>query len=196
MYFLFRNFIIERLNSSTLIGRRTRLEAVCDIILSTILFFALTGNALVRYSSPSFEYTIFYFYDDFGFELGRILLGFEMVSVLLVIIALAIRIFGNTLEFKIKYKIRAAKRIEESGILILLALPLIVGGEFIEYLVTRDPFFMTFYYSAYWVIAIFIAFQVVLSGIKIKEAANTPKPLISDKQQQINKSNEHAKIAN
>lgn len=196
LYFLFRNFRIEHLNSSALIGRRTRLEAVIDLITSSILLAGLIAISLFRYSRNSLEYPIYYYYIVFGFELGRIIVFFELILVLLVIIALGIRIVGNILEFKSKYKISAAKRIEESGLLILVALPLLVGGEFIEYLVTRNSFFMFTFYILYWVIAIFIAFQVVSSDMKIKEMTNTPAPLTSDMQQQISESNEHAGIAN
>ncbi|MCK4566821.1 MAG: hypothetical protein KAU48_05875, partial [Candidatus Thorarchaeota archaeon] len=197
LYFLFRNFRIGYLNSSTLIGRRTRLEAVIDLSLSSVLAVAFIGITSVRYSSYSIEDTILYYYEVFGIQFGRMVMGIELSSVLLVIIGLMIRIIGNILEFKSEYKISAAKRIEESGLLVLVAVSFIVGGEFIKYLATHDSFIIYYtYYLTYLIIAIFVAFQVISSGMKVKEMTNASTPMRTDEYKNINEFSEHARIAN
>ncbi len=196
LYFLFRNFRIGYLNSSTLIGRRTRLEAVIDLFLSSILVVPFTVVTSMRYSSYSLEGTLLYYYEVFGIEFGRMVIGIELISVLLVIIAFAIRIIGNILEFKSEYKISAAKRIEESGLLILVAISFIVGGEFIKYFVTHDPGSIYTYYFIYLAIVIFVAFQVLSSGMKVKEMTNAPVQKKTNERKNINELNNHAKIAN
>ncbi len=196
LYFLFRNFRIGYLNSSTRIGRRTRLEAVIDLFLSCVLVVPFTVVTSMRYSSYSIEGTLLYYYEVFGIEFGRMVIGIELISVLIVIIAFAIRIIGNILEFKSEYKISAAKRIEESGSLILVAMSFFVGGEFIKYFVTRDSFSIYTYYFIYLAIVIFIAFQVVSSGMKVKEMTSALVQKRTDERKNINEINEHARIAN
>lgn len=198
LYFLSRNFVINHYNSSTLIGQRTRLEAVCDFTLSSILLVGFAQSALTLYSSNFTNNTIYLYHEIFGIsiDLGTLVSSFELISVLLLIIGLYVRILGNILEFKLEYKISATKRIEESGWLILIALTFAVGGGFIEYIASHIPIFMYMDYSYYLVIMIFVAFQVVTSGMKVKEMANAPVTMRTDELKNINELNEHARIAN
>ncbi len=198
LYFLFRYFLIEHLNSTSLIGRRTRVEAVCDLALCAFLLFGISHQALHRYSSEIIDETLHYYNQALGisYDIGWSIIVLEIISVLLVFIGLVIRIPGNILEFKTEYKISAAKRIEESGFLIIVALSFVVGGEFIKYLVTNISHFMNYFYPSYLIIVIVIAFQVVSSGMKVKEMTNAPVPMKTDEHKNINEMNEHAKIAN
>ena len=119
-----------------------------------------------------------------------------MLALFLAFIGLTIRVAGDILEFMPENKIDAAKRIEESGFMILVSLTFYVGSQFTIYLAGEFYHFLSFFYIVYVVVAVFIAFQVAASGIKIKKMKNTQKDPALENTEQLEGTNDHASMAN
>lgn len=201
-YCLIRYIRVRNFNSTTFIGRRTRLEALVDSIVSLLLIGAVSILALGTMSTHIPGYSIIHFYPNifhFSISFGGVELGMEFLLLLLVIIAFALRVHGNILEFNSERKIDAAKRQQKSGKLMLVILSFIAGGEFVNYLslVGTWYFMMSQFYFLFMIVVIFISFQIVSSELKVKELMDNKKSLIEEKAKQVTGNSNHStSIAN
>jgi len=199
LYSLFRNFLITHWKSTTFVGNRSRLESVIDFGVSS---FVVGGFILLFQQRVAMDY-IGYMSDIYteihgmNFQIAGLIASSEMIAMLIVIVAYVVRTLGNILEFIPKYKMHASQRIEESGVFALMALSLIIGEEFIKY---------TYYYNfslgfvmmyiSYMIIAVFLAFQVVSSGMKVNELREIPVHQNIAKNGSRNEINDYSRIAN
>jgi len=202
VYCLTRYLRIKHYNSSTFVGRRTRLEALVDSIISIFLIVLISGFAFGTLSDEN-SYRIIHFFPnlfDISINLGEIVIGMDFLLLLLVIIALILRIHGNILEFKPELKIDAAKRMQKSGKLMLIVLPLIAGGELIHYTSIYSSYAsitVASFYFFFMITIFFVAFQVIASELKVKELTKIQKAVIVEKIKQVTGNNDHSSsIAN
>ncbi|TFG98416.1 hypothetical protein E4H12_06095 [Candidatus Thorarchaeota archaeon] len=201
VYCLIRYIRVRNFNSITFIGRRTRLEALADSIVSIFLIFAISIIAIGTLSTSIPGYSVIHFYPNvfhFSINLGGVVVGMEFLLLLLVIIAFTLRIRCNILEFKSEHKIDAANRIQKSGKLMLVTVSFIAGGELVHYLsiVGSWYFMMTPFYFFFMTIVIFLAFQVVSSGMKVRELKEIQLCQNIKKDELRSESNNYTKIAN
>ena len=204
-YCIIRYIRVRNFNSITFIGRRTRLEALVDSIISIFLIFSIGIIALGSVSTSIPGYTILHFYhdifQDFNINIGGVILGMDFLVLLPLVFAFTIRIQGNILEFKSEMKIEAARKMQKSGKLVLITLPLLAGGELVHY-IGNIPAYATFimvstFYFLLMVVAIFAAFQIITSELKVKELADFQKSVIEEKTKQVTGNNNHStSIAN
>ncbi|MGY5857871.1 MAG: hypothetical protein RTU63_00770 [Candidatus Thorarchaeota archaeon] len=205
VYCLIRYIRVRNFDSTTFIGRRTRLEALIDSIISIFLIASISIIALGSLSTSIPGFTIIHFYhdifQDFNINIGGVIVGMDFLVLLPLIIALIIRIQGNTLEFKSEMKIEAATKLQKSAKFVLITLPLIAGGELVHYL-GNIPAYASFimvptFYFLFMVVTIFVAFQVISSELKIKELTDIQKSVIEEKVKQVTGNNNHStSIAN
>jgi len=200
-YCIIRYIRARNFGSMTFIGRRTRLEALIDSIVSIFLIGAVGILALGTLSTSIPGYSVLHIYPNINFSinLGGVLVGMEFLLLLLIIMGLSLRVQGNILEFYSDRKIDAANRIQKSGKLILITVSFIMGGEAVYYLSSWSYAFvmLTTFYFFFMSMVIFVAFQVISSELKVKELENIQKSVIEEKTKQVTRNNNHSSsIAN
>lgn len=178
LYFGYRYFMINSMNSKMVTGQRTRGEAIIDLLASIIILLGVVFFLQIYVSHLIlFGYT--YYVIELGEQIAYQLAVMETAPILLFIVGLSLRTWGNILEFKTKWKIKAAQRLRESGILLLVGLSIIVASEYFRFLLLGG--YMVFEILAI-PIAIFLILQIEtsslrLSGIKkLKEKNQPTKP--------------------
>ena len=204
-YTLIRYIRVRNFNSITFIGRRTRLEALVDSIVSIFLIGATTIFALGTLLPFNSGYMIVHFYPNFfplSIHIGEIVIGMEFLLLLIIVIAFATRIQGNILEFKPDCKINAANKIRRSGKLMIVAVSFIAGGELVYYLSFIPTGYiaysgMSLFYFFFMTIIAFIAFQVVSSEVKVRELSDMQESMKENDQSIPAGNNSHStSIAN
>jgi len=202
VYNLIRHIRVQSFNSITFIGRRTRLEALIDSIISIFLIVMVAGFAFTVLLW-GVDYSLFHFYPNIfhiSINLGEIVIGIEFLSLLVVIIALALRVHGNILEFKSELKIDASRKMQTSGKLMLIILPFIAGGEMTHYISSHSfaaSIMMPLFYFLFIFLVTFVAFQVISSELKVRELTNIRKSTKVEDTKPIAGNNDYsASIAN
>jgi hypothetical protein len=175
-YCIIRFIRIRNFNSIAFIGRRTRLEALVDSIVSIFLVSMTAIYALGTLSTSTYfpVYTIIHVYPNIfniNISIAGVVVGMEFLLLLLIVVAFIQRLYGNFLEFFSERKIDAANKSEKSGKLMLLILSFIAGGELVNYIGMISPwyFMVNQLYFMFMLMITFIAFQIVSAELKIRE---------------------------
>jgi uncharacterized integral membrane protein len=170
-YFPYRWFMIKRHNSRLLFGRRTRIEATIDALISSAVLIFILWLLLPPNTSHIIQYSIIDYQRHLGVRWSIILATMEITAYPLGAIALIIRILGNIFEFKPVWKKRAIGLIEMSGILLVLAITAFMGVEYLKWIVINHWYF-NFYipYLIFLPLILFLAFQIGSLSIKGKMA--------------------------
>jgi hypothetical protein len=194
LYLPYRRFAIKRFDSRTIFGQRTRGEAIVDALISTIFL----GMILLFIFGNGFNNIIINSITDYQRHLGvrwSIILATMEISVYpLGAIALIIRIIGDFHEFEPVWKKRAIGLIEQSGVLLLLAITALIGVQYLKWIVIYrwfSSFFM--FYIIFLVPVLFLAFQVGSSSLKGKIMRETDPKKRGDS---VNSHDVYSSIAN
>ena len=197
-YCIVRGLMIHFFNSSTFVGTRTRLEAIIDLGISCYILAGIVAftthlqsidilHFLMQYSSEIFEVS---------YTLGSLVVGIQVTAILLAFTGLPVRIIGNILEFWSERKHIAAMRIQDSSIILFVALALFATGDYFRYIVTGSIGLINFYYLMYFLIAGYLAYQMVASGMKIEEISEQKEKVISEKSEKVHSINNNTSITN
>jgi hypothetical protein len=166
-YFLYRRFMIKRLDSKSIFGQRTRVEATIDTIISSIFLAIIFMFMLSPNISNIVLDSIINYQRHLGVRWSIILATMEITAYPLGAIALTIRIFGNIHEFRPVWKKRAIALTEQSGVLVVLGLTALSGAEYLKL-----SFIYHWYgnfemlYMIFLPLILFLAFQVGSSSLK------------------------------
>ncbi len=197
-YCLSRILMSKFLGSSTFIGTRTRVESIIDLAISCTLLAGLGAYTTGPYSIGLINHLMIYYSNasDVSSILGGVLVGFGVTAILLAFVGLPVRILGNILEFWSERKFIATLRIEDSSTILFTALALLAANEYIQFLVTGNVHLINFFYLMYLLIAIYLAYQMVASGMKIEEILKQKEKVISEKSERVHSMNNNTSIAN
>jgi len=166
-YFPYRRFMIMRLDSRMVFGRRGRVEAAVDSFISAI-FLAMTFTFILASGLDNIAlYRIIDYQRHLGMQWGFILATMELVAFSLGAIALLVRILGNVHEFRQIWKKRAVGLIEQSGVLLVLTLATYSSAEYLKLQVIYG-WYSNFYalYMIFLALVLFLAFQIGSSSLK------------------------------
>ncbi|MFX1605464.1 MAG: hypothetical protein ACFFDD_06115 [Promethearchaeota archaeon] len=179
VYYLYRRWRLKKRTSKSVIGKRSKLEAVGDLILSVYLLGGFITDILI-WTTPD---QLFELYNLLFFDLGDLgtlyyLIGF-MSSNLLLLAGLVVRLIGNSLEFGSKQR-NAAEVMVASGKILITAISLRVGIDILSdnfissHIILSDTILFPFIlYPVILLLIITIAFQVETSRLKLKENQKT-----------------------
>jgi hypothetical protein len=168
-YFSCRRFIIKRLNSRTIFGQRTRGEAIVDTLISTVFLFVILAFILTNGFNNIITSSIIVYQAHLGTRWSIILVTMEITAYPLGAIALIIRIIGDFHEFKPAWKKRAIGLVEQSGVLLVLAITALMGVEYLKVIGYYHWFGnFTLLYAMLIPLIIFLAFQIGSSSSKGK----------------------------
>jgi len=165
LYFLFRRWSISNRRTNDIIGKRSRFEAVGDLVISIVLFsgFILMNGIWLNQSYLVEQYHLVFL--DFGsFGILYYLIGY-ISSYMLLIISLGLRIVGNCLEFSSK-RMTATEIIMISGRTLIIALSFRVGIDILSYSTRLFPLSL---YPALLFLVVLIAFQIETSQIRLTQ---------------------------
>ncbi len=192
IYYLYRRFAIRRLESNVVFGQRSRLEAVGDLIISTIALIGISISVLPTGLVYSIIEKLVIYEGYISTHWSHILILMQIVAFPLIAVGLFIRIVGDIYEFKAKWKRSAVSLIEESGVFIILALTLFINAGFIEYIALYDWYsgFLN-QYALILPLILLIAFQISSSSLKGKLLRRS-----GQKQENHKTSNVYTSIAN
>lgn len=165
-YFLYRYIMIRNFNFVRVIGQRTRIEALVDGIVSSLFLLAVMSFIFFNLGHI-FKYNIIYYQEELdSFQLGYIVGIMEGIPSFIICVGLTFRLFGDAMEFTIKWKRGATRWIKLSGILLVFSFSIIGAVDYFKYIT------MSYWYDAtYWLflpLVLFFAFQVGTSSIKLK----------------------------
>ncbi len=197
-YCIGRGLMIKFFDSSTFIGTRTRLEAIIDLGISCYILASLAAFTTSLHSIDILHYLMLYASEIFevSYTLGSLVVGMQVMAILLAFTGLPVRIIGNILEFWSERKLIAAMRIQDSSMILFVALALFATSDYIRYIVTGNTHLITFFFAMYFLIAGYLTYQMVASGIKIEEIKEQKEKLISKKSQRIHSMNDNTAMAN
>jgi hypothetical protein len=171
LYFLYRRFMIKNLNSNRIFGQRTRIEAMVDLIVSSVFLVLAISQTLASmqntYANP-IDYIILY-QRHLGFRWAMIFELMQIIVLPLATIALSFRIFGDILEFRLSWKKKANGLIEQSSVLLVIAIAVFIGIEYLQWIAIYHwygAFFMS--YLIFLPLMLFLAFQIGSSSLKGK----------------------------
>ena len=178
-YFPYRRFMIKRLDSKMIFGRRTRVEALIDAIISSVFLTIILTVILVNGIGNNVMDNIINYQRQLGARWGIILAWMQIVAMPLAAIALIIRILGDILEFRPIWKKRAVGLIEQSSVLLVLAIAVFSGAEYIMWIAFYHWY--SYFYMSYMIflpVVLFLAFQIGSSSLKgkmMKRSNQDPK---------------------
>jgi len=199
-YCIGRGLMIKFFDSSTFIGTRTRLEAIIDLGISCFILASLAAFTTSLHSIDILHYLMLNNSEIFevSYNLGSIVVGFQVTAILFAFTGLPVRIIGNILEFWSERKLIAAMRIQDSSIILFVTLTLLATGDYIRYIVTGNSHLILFFFPIYFLIAGYFTYQMVASGIKIEEIKEKEQKekLISKKSQSVHSMNDNTAMAN
>jgi len=199
-YCIGRGLMIKFFDSSTFIGTRTRLEAIIDLGISCYILAGLAAITTSSHSIGILQYLMLSISDIFevSYNLGSIVVGFQFTAILLAFAGLPVRIIGNILEFWSERKFIAAMRIQDSSMILFVTLALFATSDYIRYIVTGNTHLILFFFPIYFLIAGYLTYQMVASGIKIEEIKEKEQKekLISKKSQRVHSMNDNTAMAN
>lgn len=197
-YCIGRGLMIHFFNSSTFIGTRTRLEAIIDLGISFYILAGVAAFTTSLHSRGILHYLMLYASEIFevSYTLGSLVVGMQVTAILLAFTGLPVRIIGNILEFWSERKHIAAMRIQDSSMILFVALALFATSDYFGYIVTGNVHLINFFYLMYFLIAGYLTYQMVASGIKIEEIKEKKEKLISKKSQRVHSMNDTTAIAN
>lgn len=167
IYFAFRGLLVSARKSRTCFGERTRLEALIDFLISTLMCgsFALWLVSLV--SNPSIILSISVSVQrDLGIYGASYFITGYITTFIFFIVTLIIRILGDILEFWSTKKNIAADLIIASTTLLIIALSLRVGVDILAHNFILLPISM---YPAVLLLVMLVAFQAETSRLKLRE---------------------------
>ncbi len=168
-YFPYRRFIIKRLDSRSIFGRRTRVEATIDTLISSIFLVMILGFLLNSGMFNILTYSIIDYQRHLGTRWSIILATMQIAAYPIGAIALITRIIGNIHEFRAVWKRRAISLVEQSGVLLVLTITAFAGVEYLRVIVYHHWFSSFNMMSAMIVpLIIFLAFQIGSSSLKGK----------------------------
>ncbi len=197
-YCIGRGLMIHFFDSPTFIGTRTRLEAIIDLGISCYILVGLAAFTTSLHSIDILHYLMLNASEIFevSYNLGSIVVGFQVTAILLVFTGLPVRIIGNILEFRSERKLIAAMRIQDSSMILFVTLALLATSDYIGYIVTGNAHLIIFFFAMYFLIAGYLTYQMVASGIKIEEIKEQKEKLISKKSQKVHSMNDNTAMAN
>ncbi len=197
-YCIGRGLMIHFFNSSTFIGTRTRLEAIIDLGISCYILAGVAAFTTSLHSIDILHYLMLYASEIFevSYTLGSLVVGMQVTAILLAFTGLPVRIIGNILEFWSERKHIAAMRIQDSSMILFVALALFATSDYFGYIVTGNVHLINFFYLMYFLIAGYLTYQMVASGIKIEEIKEQKEKLISKKSQRVHSMNDNTAMAN
>ncbi|MGY5878694.1 MAG: hypothetical protein RTV31_00530 [Candidatus Thorarchaeota archaeon] len=197
-YCIGRGLMIHFFNSSTFIGTRTRLEAIIDLGISWFILASLAAFTTSLHSIDILHYLMLNASEIFevSYTLGSLVVGLQVTAILLAFTGLPVRIIGNILEFWSERKLIAAMRIQDSSIILFAALALFATSDYFGYIVTGNAILIIFFFTMYFLIAGYLAYQMVASGMKIKEITEQKERVISEKSQRVHSMNNNTSITN
>jgi len=180
VYYLYRRWRLKERTSKSIIGNRSRLEAVGDLLLSIYLLGSFVTNILI-WANPDnlFDQYRFVFF-DFG-DPGALyyLIGY-LSSNILILVGLAIRLVSNSLEFG-SNRGMAPEFMAASGRILIVTLSLRVGVDIISLnsissfdTISHAILFPIIFYPFVLLFVVLIAFQVETSRLKLHEKSKTP----------------------
>jgi len=168
-YFPYRRFVIKRLDSRSIFGRRTRIEATIDTLISSVFLVMILGFLLNNGIYNILTYSIIDYQRHLGTRWSIILATMQIAAYPIGAIALITRIIGNIHEFRPVWKRRAISLVEQSGVLLVLAITAFAGVEYLRVIVYYHWFGGFIMMSAMIVpLIIFLAFQIGSSSLKGK----------------------------
>ncbi|MDH4213635.1 MAG: hypothetical protein OEV85_06910 [Candidatus Thorarchaeota archaeon] len=168
-YFPYRRFVINRLDSRSIFGRRTRIEATIDTLICSIFLVMILGFLLNNGIYNIVTYSIIDYQRHLGTRWSLILATMQIGAYPIGAIALITRIIGNIHEFRAVWKRRAISLVEQSGVLLFLAITAFAGVEYLRVIVYHHWFGGFIMMSAMIMpLIIFLAFQIGSSSLKGK----------------------------
>jgi len=197
-YCIGRGLMIHFFDSSTFIGTRTRLEAIIDLSISCYILVGLAAFTTSLQSIDILHYLMLTASEIFevSYTLGSLVVGMQVMAILLAFTGLPVRIIGNILEFWSERKHIAAMRIQDSSLILFVTLAPPATSDYIRYIVTGNSHLIIFFFTMYFLIAGYLTYQMVASGIKIEEIKEQKEKLISKKSQRVHSMNDNAAMAN
>jgi hypothetical protein len=164
LYFFFRRWLIHRGSSVAIIGERSRIEALADLLLLSFLLFGFISGIQTLIEPNYLLEPSRYILDDFGFTGMMYFFTGYLSSILLLFIGVSMRIIVDCLEFRENRK-SAIQLMIISGMILITSLTIRVG---IDILVYNYVLFSFTYYSVILFLATVITFQVETSKVKLK----------------------------
>jgi len=197
-YCIGRKLMTKFLGSSTFIGTRTRLEAIIDFGISCYLLGSIIAFTASLHSIGILQYLTLSASDIFAesYNLGSVVVGIEFTAIIFAITGLPVRIIGNILEFCSERKYIAAMRIQDSSMILFATLALFCTSYYIKYIVTGNSHLINFFFLMYLLIAVYLAYQMVASGMKIEEICEQKEKAISEKSQKVQSMSNNTTMAN
>lgn len=180
VYFIYRRWRLKEKTSKSVIGRRSRLEAVGDLLMSIYLLGSFVADFLI-WTNPDnlFEQYRFVFFDFGDPGASYYLIGYVSSHILL-LVGLAFRVVGNSLEFG-SDRSNASEFMAASGRILIVTLSLRVGIDIISQnsissfmILSHAILFPFIFYPVVLLLVVTIAFQVETSRLKLHEKSNTP----------------------
>ncbi len=176
LYFLYRRWGLKAEKSTSVIGERSRAEAMGDFFLLAFILFQIGNNILILsppyYISEQYHYVL----SDFGYSGAQFfLLGF-VSSNLLLFIGLVARVLADCLEFRTNRE-NASEMMIVSGIVLITSFTLRAGIDILSHDYLLFPFT---YYPVILFLAMVIAFQVETSRLKIREQKNSSSTALDE----------------
>ncbi|MFW9833743.1 MAG: hypothetical protein ACFFEK_07100 [Candidatus Thorarchaeota archaeon] len=164
LYFFFRRWLVHQGSSMSIIGQRSRIEAVADLLLLSYLLFGFVFGIQILIEPAYVLEQSHYLLDEFGFTGMTYFLTGHLSSILLLIIGAILRIMGDCLEFR-ENKRPAIQLMIISGMILVTSLSIRVGID----IMSRDYLWFSFMnYTVILLLATAIAFQVETSRVKLK----------------------------
>jgi hypothetical protein len=168
-YFASRRFLIKSQGSTTILGRRTRIEAAVDSIISLFFFVIIIPLILISVLNINIFNEILIYQRHLGITWGIILELMQIVSFPLMAFGLLFRIIGDILEFRPSGKRRAIGLVEQSGVLLVLGMSVFSGSEFLYYVASFHYYYsFSVPYLILLPIVLFLSFQIGSSSLKAK----------------------------
>ena len=174
LYYFYRRWRLKVGAVSSIVGERSRIEALGDLILSLFLLGGFTLSTLI-WTNPIFVLELVY---SVSLDIGPdgalyFLIGF-VSSELLLLLGLGFRVVGNCLEFKNSGRKTATELIAISGRILIVTISLRVGIDVLSY---NHILFPLIIYPFTLLLIVMLAFQVETSGLKLRKSEETSKPV-------------------
>ena len=147
-----------------IIGQRSRIEALADLLLVSFLLFGIISGIQTLIEPNYLLEPSRYILDDFGFTGMMYFFTGYLSSILLLFIGVSMRFIVDCLEFRENRK-SAIQLMIISGMILITSLTIRVG---IDILVYNYALFSFTYYSVILFLVTVIAFQVETSKVKLK----------------------------
>ncbi|MFW9807103.1 MAG: hypothetical protein ACFFFK_10285, partial [Candidatus Thorarchaeota archaeon] len=169
LYFFFRRWLIARGTSTSIIGERSRIEAVGDLLLLCYVLYGI-NSSLLLFRNPNYLLEqAQYIFDLFGNTGMQFYLMGYLSSLFLIIIGIGIRLIGDCLEFRTSRR-TATRLMVISGTILIISLTVRSGIDILSNDYLLFPFI---YYPVILFLVFVVAFQVETSKLKINKKSGT-----------------------